>query len=93
MSRPRLNHVAISMPAELLDDAGRAEIVDFYREVFGWEPFATNEASNPLVMGTGVFVVLQARAILAHMSEPVANSVASIDTRLAAGPLLLERVS
>ena len=52
---PRLNHVAISMPAELLDDAGRAEIVDFYREVFGWYPFATNEASNPLVMATGEF--------------------------------------
>lgn len=50
-----LNHVAITMPAELLDDAGRAEIVAFYREVFGWYPFETNETSNPLVMATGKF--------------------------------------
>lgn len=34
---PRINHVAMSVPAELLDEAGRAEILDFYGDVFGFE--------------------------------------------------------
>ncbi len=38
MSRqPRFNHVAMSMPAASLDDRGRADIVRFYNEVFGWD--------------------------------------------------------
>jgi len=35
--KPVFNHVAISVPADLLDEKGRREIVDFYSEVFGWE--------------------------------------------------------
>jgi len=31
-----LNHVAISMPRADLDDRGRADILAFYGEVFGW---------------------------------------------------------
>ena len=34
--KPRLNHVAMSMPAESLDDEGRAAITKFYGDVFGW---------------------------------------------------------
>jgi hypothetical protein len=34
---PRFNHVAMSMPSELLDAESRAEIVRFYDEVFGWK--------------------------------------------------------
>lgn len=34
---PRINHVAMSVPAELLNEAGRAEILDFYGDVFGFE--------------------------------------------------------
>jgi hypothetical protein len=41
MSVPRFNHVAMSVPAELLDEANRADIVDFYRTVFGWEELPT----------------------------------------------------
>ena len=33
---PRLNHVAMSMPADALDDEGRAAITKFYGDVFGW---------------------------------------------------------
>ena len=33
---PRLNHVAMSLAADRLDADGRAEIVDFYRDCFGW---------------------------------------------------------
>jgi hypothetical protein len=34
---PRFNHVAMSMPSELLSAESRAEIVKFYDEVFGWK--------------------------------------------------------
>ena len=33
---PRFNHVAMSMPADALDEQGRADIIRFYSEVFGW---------------------------------------------------------
>jgi len=33
---PRLNHVAMSLPAHRLGAAGRAEILDFYGDCFGW---------------------------------------------------------
>jgi len=36
---PRLNHVAMSMPAEALDAAGRAAITSFYGDVFGWKEY------------------------------------------------------
>ena len=55
-SPPRLNHVAISMDPALLDDDGRAELLDFYGDVFGWtEGDNTGEAGNPLIMYTGAF--------------------------------------
>ena len=53
---PRLNHVAISMDPARLDDRGRAELLDFYGEVFGWtEGDNTGEVGNPLIMYTGAF--------------------------------------
>ena len=53
---PRLNHVAFTMSAEALDDAGRAEILDFYGEVFGWsEGDNSMEKGNPLILYTGEF--------------------------------------
>ena len=33
---PTFNHVAMSVPADLLDADGRRELLDFYGEVFGW---------------------------------------------------------
>ncbi len=36
---PRLNHVAISLPPDALDETGRAEIVDFYHDAFGWTEY------------------------------------------------------
>jgi hypothetical protein len=38
---PRFNHVAISVPAETLGEAGRAEILRFYGDVFGWTEMPT----------------------------------------------------
>jgi len=38
---PRFNHVAMSLPADLLDERNRADIVRFYDEVFGWKELPT----------------------------------------------------
>jgi hypothetical protein len=55
-SSPTLNHVAITMDAALLDDRGRAELLDFYGDVFGWtEGDNTGETGNPLILYTGAF--------------------------------------
>jgi hypothetical protein len=44
------------MDPALLDDHGRAELLDFYGDVFGWtEGDNTGEAGNPLIMYTGAF--------------------------------------
>jgi hypothetical protein len=54
--RPRLNHVAMSMPPGVLDERGRAEILAFYGDVFGWtEGDNTGESGNPLILYTGEF--------------------------------------
>jgi hypothetical protein len=54
--RPRLNHVAFTMDPALLDDAGRAEILDFYGGVLGWtEGDNSMEEGNPLILYTGEF--------------------------------------
>ena len=51
---PRINHVAISVDAEVLDDVGRAALLDFYSEVFGWiEGDNSTETGNPLILYTG----------------------------------------
>lgn len=51
---PRINHVAISVDAEIMDDNGRASLLDFYSEVFGWvEGDNSTERGNPLILYTG----------------------------------------
>ncbi len=39
--QPRFNHVAMSLPADALDERGRRDIVAFYSEVFGWQELPT----------------------------------------------------
>ena len=52
--RPVINHVAISVDSAVLDDAGRASLVDFFGEVFGWvEGDNSTEQGNPLILYTG----------------------------------------
>jgi hypothetical protein len=54
--RPTLNHVALSMDPAVLDDRGRADILAFYGNVFGWtEGDNTGEDGNPLILYTGAF--------------------------------------
>jgi hypothetical protein len=51
---PRINHVAISVDAEVMDEKGRAALLDFYSEVFGWtEGDNSTEQGNPLILYTG----------------------------------------
>ncbi|HUV09435.1 MAG TPA: hypothetical protein VMX12_00545 [Acidimicrobiia bacterium] len=53
---PRLNHVAISVDPARLDEQGRADLLAFYGEVFGWtEGDNTGETGNPLILYTGAF--------------------------------------
>jgi hypothetical protein len=54
---PRLNHVAMTMSPDSLDEQGRTEIKDFYGDVFGWtEGDNRDESGNPLIMMTGEFM-------------------------------------
>lgn len=52
--RPIFNHVAISVDAAVLDDAGRTDLIDFFGRVFGWtEGDNSTESDNPLILYTG----------------------------------------
>jgi hypothetical protein len=51
---PRISHVAISVDAALMDEAGRAALLDFFSEIFGWtEGDNSTEKGNPLILYTG----------------------------------------
>jgi hypothetical protein len=51
---PLINHVAISVDADVMNDEGRAALLDFYSEVFGWtEGDNSTEKGNPLILYTG----------------------------------------
>jgi hypothetical protein len=63
-NKPRFNHVAMTVPADLLDAAGRAAILEFYGDVFGWEemPTMTEDRKRLVLMAYefGQFVFLEA---------------------------------
>jgi hypothetical protein len=49
---PRFNHVAMSVPSELLEAEGRAELAAFYGDVFGWNELPTETVDGKkLVFG------------------------------------------
>jgi hypothetical protein len=51
---PRINHVAMSLPAEQLGDAGRAELIDFYGDCFGWQELPTEtEDRKKMIFSVG----------------------------------------
>ena len=51
---PRINHVAISVDADIMDEEGRAALLQFYSDVFGWtEGDNSTEKGNPLILYTG----------------------------------------
>ena len=50
--KPRFNHVAMSVPADLLDEQGRTDLASFYEEVFGWPEIPQmTEDRKRLVLG------------------------------------------
>jgi hypothetical protein len=50
--KPRFNHVAMSLSPDLLGDAGRKDLCDFYGEVFGWNELPTETVDRKkLVFG------------------------------------------
>ena len=50
--QPRFNHVAMSVPADLLGEQGRRDIISFYSEVFGWAELPTETIDRKrLVLG------------------------------------------
>jgi hypothetical protein len=52
----RFNHVGLSVPAELLDEQGRADLCAYYGEVFGWTELPTMTLDRQrLVLSVGSF--------------------------------------
>lgn len=47
---PRFNHIAISVPAELLGPSSSRELLDFYGEVFGWSEMPTLKRDGELLV-------------------------------------------
>ncbi|HZS61998.1 MAG TPA: hypothetical protein VFA43_22185 [Gemmatimonadaceae bacterium] len=46
----RFNHVAVTVPADCLDEAGRAAILRFYGDVFGWTEMPTLTRDRELLV-------------------------------------------
>jgi hypothetical protein len=52
LRKPRFNHVAMSVAADLLADDGRKDLCRFYGEVFGWNELPTETVDREkLVFG------------------------------------------
>ncbi len=68
---PRFNHVAMSLPADLLDEAGRKQLCDFYGEVFGWVELPTETVDRKKLV-FGVHAVEQFVFLIADESPMVA---------------------
>ncbi len=81
----RFNHVAMSVPAEVLDEAGRADITRFYGEVFGWQEHPTmTEDRKRLVMGVHsydqfVFVIADDNPMQAPRGDHFGMAVDSLE--------------
>ena len=81
----RFNHVAMSVPADLLDETGRTEIVRFYGDVFGWREHPTmTEDRKRLVMGVHsydqfVFVIADDSPMQAPKGDHFGMAVDSLD--------------
>ncbi|HVM41706.1 MAG TPA: hypothetical protein VM618_13105 [Acidimicrobiia bacterium] len=82
---PRFNHVALSLPAAALDEAGRKEIVEFYADCFGWEEYPTmTEDGKRLVLGARradqfVFLIAEDEPMTSPRMDHFGMAVASMD--------------
>ena len=82
---PRLNHVALSLPAEALDADGRAALQAFYGDVFGLEEYSElTEDRRRLVFRAHsheqfVFLIADGTPMTAPRMDHFGMSVASLD--------------
>lgn len=85
MGHPRMNHVALSIPAEDLSEESIKELLDFYGDVFGWEEMPTQtEPGRLLVMKVHTFtqfVYLHAdkKPSIAHPRDHVGFQVDTVE--------------
>lgn len=83
--KPRFNHVAMSVPAELLAETGRNELCRFYGEVFGWRELPTETVDRKkLVFGVHeieqfVFLIADDSPMVCPRLDHYGLSVATID--------------
>jgi hypothetical protein len=69
--QPRFNHVAMSVPADLLGETGRRELCDFYSEVFGWNELPTETVDRKKLV-FGVHAIEQFVFLIADETPMVA---------------------
>lgn len=81
---PRFNHIAVSVPADHLDEAGRTAIAEFYGDVFGFEPYdeLTKDRAQLVLRAHSheqfVFIVSDEQPMTAPRMDHVGLSVASL---------------
>ena len=84
-AHPKFNHVAMSVPADLLDAAGRQALIEFYGDVFGWQELPTEtEDKRKLVMmayefGQFVFLIADKSPMTAPRMDHFGMSVDTMD--------------
>ena len=82
---PRFNHVAMSMPADALDERGRTDIIDFCNEVFGWTeiPQLTKDRAQLVLQaytyGQFVFLIAEDEPMQAPRMDHFGMQVATMD--------------
>ena len=82
---PRFNHVAMSLPADTLDESSRADIVRFYHDVFGWDELPTMTIDRQrLVLSAGrvdqfVFLIADDHPMAAPRLDHWGMRVATLD--------------
>ena len=81
---PRFNHVALTVPADLLDAEGRTDLLRFHERVFGWTEMPTMTRDRELLVlrawSNEQFVYLHAspEPMRAGASEHFGLSVAEV---------------
>ncbi len=82
---PTFNHVALSLPSEALDEAGRKAMLDFYGEVFGWTEMPTLTADRERLVLRAynheqfVFLVASPEPMTAPALDHFGMSVETVD--------------
>jgi hypothetical protein len=82
---PRFNHVAMSVPADLLSEEGRRDIVDFYSAVFGWQELPTETVDRQKLILSAyrydqfVFLIADEAPMVAPALDHFGMGVSSLD--------------